>query len=85
MGYFYAVLGFLFSMALIKHRESIGNSLGEAPWMRKVGGIYNIVVIFAIMIFFWSLSYVTGTMDIFLAPVLWIFPTREAPPPMEVF
>jgi hypothetical protein len=80
MGTVFAVLGLGLSFAMIKFRESIGNSLGQADWMLKVGGIYNVIVICAILMFFWSVSYLTGTQDVFLAPILKLFPTANRGP-----
>lgn len=80
MGTVFAVLGLGLSFAMIKFRESIGNSIGEADWMRKVGGVYNVIVMCAVAMFFWSISYLTGTQDIFLAPVLKLFPAANKAP-----
>lgn len=84
MRYVFAIVGMIASYFIIKYRESLGNSIGEYEWMSKLGGIYNIVTIAGILIFFWSLAALTGTQDIFLAPILWIMPgflVPEAPPP----
>lgn len=69
MKYFFALLGIAASFVLLKYRERVGEMFGEADWMRHVGGIYGIVIIVAIFIFFWSVATLTGTMDIFLIPL----------------
>ncbi|MDD5469360.1 MAG: hypothetical protein PHO92_00975 [Candidatus Peribacteraceae bacterium] len=74
MDTFFAVIGIIGAFLLIKKRESIGNSLGEYEWMHYVGGIYGVVVIVAILIFFWSLATLTGTQDFFFAPIRLLFP-----------
>ena len=60
-------------IAMIKYRERIGDTIGEAQWMRYVGGVYNFVILLAVIIFFWAIASLTGTVDILFAPVLWIF------------
>lgn len=70
----FSLLGIVGSVLMLKYRESIGNILGEADWMSKVGGIYNVVIIIAIFVFFWSLSTLTGTTEILFAPLLWLIP-----------
>lgn len=59
---------------MLKYREYIGNFMGEAEWMNKVGGVYNVVIFAAIFIFFWSLASLTGTSDILFRPLLWLIP-----------
>ncbi|MBI2524239.1 hypothetical protein HYW11_03450, partial [Candidatus Peregrinibacteria bacterium] len=46
----------------------------EAEWMKKVGGVYNVITITAIFIFFWSLATLTGTTNIFLKPLTFLLP-----------
>ncbi len=72
------LIGIACSVMLIVYRESVGDMLGEPLWAEKVGGIYNVVVIFAVLLFFWSIAYMTGTLDIFLSPLLRLFPHRQA-------
>jgi len=74
MDKFLAVIGLILTFFIIKKRETIGNSLGEYEWMRYVGGIYGVVVIVAILIFFWSLATLTGTQDFFFTPIRLFFP-----------
>ncbi|MBT3292828.1 hypothetical protein HOD24_04065 [Candidatus Peregrinibacteria bacterium] len=59
---------------MIKYRERVGDMFGEADWMQKVGGIYGIIFISAIAIFFFSIAKMTGTTDIFLSPLINLLP-----------
>ncbi|MDD3896633.1 MAG: hypothetical protein PHU04_02180 [Candidatus Peribacteraceae bacterium] len=74
MDTFFAIIGLVIAFFLIKKRESVGNSLGEYEWMSYVGGIYGVVIIVAILIFFWSLATLTGTQDFFFTPLRLLFP-----------
>ena len=74
MKYFLAFGGFFLAYFMIRYRESIGNSFGEFAWMKKIGGIYAIVVCIAVFIIFWSLATITGTEDALFAPIFWMFP-----------
>ena len=69
MGTFLSICGLVVSLLMIKYREKIGENIGEAEWMQKIGGIYNFIIIVAIFLFFWSIAYLTGTIDIFFAPL----------------
>ncbi len=65
MGYYLMIAaGLIGPFVLIKYRESLGNMMGEAEWMRKVGGVYNVIIIVAILIFFWTIAEATGTTEI---------------------
>lgn len=59
-----SLIGIVGSIFLIKYRERAGDMLGEAEWMKKVGGIYNLLIIVGIVIFFWSVAELTGTTGI---------------------
>lgn len=73
------IVGIAFSFVLLKYREQVGDMLGEPAWATKVGGIYNIVILCGVIIFFWSIAYVTGTEQILFAPLFAIFPHHTAP------
>ena len=77
-----ALIGIGLSVTMVIFREAIGDMTGEADWMRKVGGVYYVVVYAAVFIFFWSISTLVGTNEIFLAPVRWLIPWQPAPPPL---
>ena len=81
MKYIFAILGMVASFFIIKYRESLGQSFGEADWMRYVGGIYGLMVLIGILIFYWSLATLTGTEEIFFAPIIWLIPGMSTPPP----
>ena len=86
MRIFLGLCGIVLSFYMIKYRERVGDALGEAEWMRNVGGIYMIVIGLAIFFFLWGLAAITNTMDIFLWPVF-LIPgfSRPAPPPTPAF
>ncbi len=69
-----SLIGMVGSFFLIRYREAIGDIMGQAEWMNKVGGVYNVIVIVAIFIFFWSLATLTGTTGILFAPLTFLIP-----------
>jgi len=73
MSIFLSLLGMVFAVFIIKYRERIGDFTGDAYWMRHVGGVYNVLIILGIFIFFWSVATITGTQNVFFAPLFWIF------------
>lgn len=77
MQIFLGLVGIVISFFLLKYRATVGDMIGEADWMNKVGGVYNLIIIFSLILFFWSIAYMTGTMDIFLAPVMGWIPTGQ--------
>lgn len=79
MRYFLSIIGIIASFFLVKYRERVGEITGEAEWMKKVGGVYNVIVIIAIVIFFWSIATITGTTDIFFKPISYILPFSSNP------
>lgn len=83
MRIFFALLGLVLSFFMIKYRERVGDMMGEAEWMRSVGGVYMVVIGLAIFIFLWSLAALTNTLDIFLWPLVMFIPgaSRSTPPP----
>lgn len=68
-------LGIVFAFVLIKYREQIGDTFGDADWLRPIGGVYFAIVYIAIFIIFWCISVMTGTTGILFKPFLWLFPT----------
>jgi uncharacterized membrane protein YdfJ with MMPL/SSD domain len=75
MGYYLLIAaGLVGPFVLIRYRETVGDSLGEAEWMRKVGGVHNVVVIAALFIFFWTLAELTGTTGVLFAPLKFLAP-----------
>jgi hypothetical protein len=71
---FVSLLGIVGSFFLIVKREMVGDMIGEAEWMRKVGGVHYFIVFFAIFVFFWSLAALTGTLDILFGPIKNLIP-----------
>jgi hypothetical protein len=74
MNIVFGLLGIVASVLLIKYREAIGNMIGEAAWMQKIGGVYNVVLIIAVFIFLWSLATATGTTSFLFRPLLFFIP-----------
>lgn len=74
MSYILPIIGMIGSLFLLKYRERVGEMLGEAEWMQKVGGVYNVVIIIAILLFFWSVAALTGTTDILFRPLIHLIP-----------
>ncbi len=70
------LFGIVFSYCIIRYREPIGAMIGDPEWAGKVGGIYNVLIIVGIFIFFWSVASLSGTTDIFFAPILMFLPHR---------
>lgn len=66
------------SFYLMYYREKIGDMIGEADWMRAIGGVYNVIVIVAVLIFFWGLAELTGTTGVLFKPVLFLFGVRQS-------
>jgi hypothetical protein len=82
--YILPLIGIIGAFFLIRYRESLGDTLGEAEWMNSVGGIYNVIVIFAVFVFFWSIAELTGTNEVlfgFLKHLIpGLTPTETQPP-----
>lgn len=74
MSFFLGLLAIAFGVAIIKYREQVGEAVGDPAWAGKVGGIYNVLIIFGIFMCFWGLATITGTSDILFAPILGLFP-----------
>jgi hypothetical protein len=73
------IIGIAISLVLLKYRERVGDLIGEADWMNKVGGVYNLVIIVSVLLFFWSVAVMTGTTGILLRPLIMLLPgTRGA-------
>ena len=83
--YILPLIGIVGAFFLIRYRESLGDTLGDAEWMRSVGGIYNVIVIFAVFVFFWSIAELTGTNEVLFGFVKLLIPglgLTDAQPPV---
>ncbi len=77
-----SIIGMALALVMLKYREKIGDMIGEADWMRKVGGVYNLIILASVIIFLWSIAEMTGTTNVLFAPLKFIIPgARQAPPP----
>lgn len=83
MNIFLGLLGCTGAFFIIKYRERIGDMVGDPAWAAKVGGIYNVLIIFGIFLFFWSIATMTGTADIFFRPFLQLIPGYRDPNAMN--
>lgn len=70
---------------LMKYRQRAGDMFGEAEWMKKVGGIYNVIILSGLIMFFWSLAYMTNTLDYLFLPIRLVVPGLQPDPPAPVF
>ncbi len=78
MGYYLLIgTGLVGPFVMMKYREQIGDMFGEAEWMKKVGGVYNVVNIVAMIIFFWTLAEATGTTTVLFAPLRYLSPAFQ--------
>ena len=65
----------------LKYRAQIVEITGKFEWAEKYfgqGGTYRFVVALGIFFFIWGLGSITGTTDIFLAPLRGIFFAGQA-------
>ncbi len=74
------LIGIGVSFLLIKYRERVGELFGDPEWAQKIGGIYNVVILCGAFGFFWSISYMTNTLDVFFAPLLSLIPGASRGP-----
>ena len=73
--------GIVGSFLLVAYRERVADMIGEADWMKKVGGVYNFILIVALLLFFWCLAELTGTTALLFSPIKMLFPNLNQPPP----
>ncbi len=74
-----SIAGMVFSFYLVYKRQMFGDMIGEADWMLKVGGVYNLMVIVGVFIFLWSIATLTGTTQILFLPIIWMIPGAHMP------
>jgi Na+/H+ antiporter NhaC len=74
MHIFLSLLGIIASFFILKYRKDVGDMVGEADWMRKIGGVYNVIIICSIILFFWSLAELTGTTQVLFSPLTRLIP-----------
>ena len=79
MSTFLSIIGIILAFFMLKYRERLGDTIGEAEWMQKVGGVYMMIIIAAIVIFLVSVATLTGTSDILLAPLRFLVPGARTP------
>lgn len=74
MRIFLSILGIILSIAMLKYRQQVGDTVGEAEWMKKIGGIYNFIILLALFFLIWSIASLTNTTQILFAPIRWVLP-----------
>ncbi len=79
MSYLLSFVGIVLSIFMLRYRERLGDFMGEADWMKYVGGVYNFVIIISIFMFLWSIATLTGTTEILFTPFLYILPGMANP------
>lgn len=79
MKYVLSLIGIVGSFFMLYYREAVGNAIGEAEWMKKIGGVYVFVVLLALILFLWSIAELTGTTSILFKPLTWILPQGNQP------
>lgn len=85
MHVFLGLIGIAGAFFMLKYREPLGDMLGDAEWMRYVGGNRGAVAVVALVIFLWSIAAITGTQDVFLSPLLWLLPGGRQQPAIDTF
>ena len=73
MTFLLGIIGIIGSFFLIKYRQQVGDTIGDPDWASRVGGIYNVLILVAIFIFFWSIAEITGTTGVLFGPVINLF------------
>ncbi len=81
----FGLAGIIGSFFLMKYRQQAGDIIGEAEWMKKIGGVYNVIIIASLIMFFWSLAYMTGTLDYLFLPIRSVVPGLQPQEPQPVF
>ncbi|MEK7217989.1 MAG: hypothetical protein AAB728_00840 [Patescibacteria group bacterium] len=79
MGIIFPIIGIVASFFLLKYRERVGDMVGEGEWMKKIGGVYMVVIVVAVFLFFWSVAELTGTTDILFRPLTLLIPGYRQP------
>lgn len=69
-----SLIGMSLAFLFIRYREAIGNMIGEPDWAIKIGGIYNVMILLGILMFFWSIASITGTTDVLFYPIVMFLP-----------
>jgi hypothetical protein len=86
MRYFLSICGIIMSYLMIRYRERAADMIGEAEWMNKIGGVYNLMIICGVLLFFWSFAELTNTTDFLFGPLLnsipFFHPQAPAPVPL---
>lgn len=74
MKYLLGIIGIVGAFFMIKYREWLADVIGEAEWMKRIGGVYVVIVLAAVIIFFWSLAEMTDSTYLLFSPLKYLFP-----------
>ena len=77
---FKGILAIIGAFFLIRYRERVVATTGKFAWAEKylgTGGTYRVMVILAVIFFFWGVATITGTTDFLLSPLRLIFPSGQ--------
>ncbi|MFH0770923.1 MAG: hypothetical protein V1926_06145 [Candidatus Peregrinibacteria bacterium] len=76
------LVGIALSFFMIRHRESVGDTIGDAEWMHKLGGVYNVVVMSSILLFLISVAAIFNLTSVALMPIVrFLMPFSLKTPP----
>lgn len=64
------------SFFALKYRERVSEMIGDPEWASSIGGVYNLILIGSIVMFFWGVAILTNTMDFLLEPIFGRFVGR---------
>ncbi len=82
--YVLSLIGIIGAFYILKYRQQVGDMVGEADWMKSIGGIYNIIILVAILIFFWSIAELTNTTDVLFSPLRMLLPFFHTSQPSTI-
>ncbi|MDB4978940.1 MAG: hypothetical protein JWM56_1126 [Candidatus Peribacteria bacterium] len=75
------IVGIVSAFFILKYREKVGDTIGDADWMQKIGGVYNLMILISLFLFFWSLAFMTNTEGFLLGPIKYLIPGLASQPP----
>ncbi|MBI1812602.1 hypothetical protein HY285_01905 [Candidatus Peregrinibacteria bacterium] len=74
MTYLLGILWIVGSFLMLKYRETLGDTIGEAEWMRKVGGVQTVLIFVSIFLFVWGIAMLTNTTSFLFGWIRYIIP-----------
>lgn len=77
---FWGLFGIILSYLMIRYRKQIVDWTGKFGWAEQylgMGGTYNAMVLFAIILFLFSILYMTGNTDFVFGGISRFFATGQ--------